>query len=373
MKTTLVLTRVLALGLALIGSIDIAAQTFTVGRTLALSGPLKNYGDAKRDGGDAYIEKINKAGGVAGKRINVITLDDAYTPDKTVANLQELAAKHSPVAFLGTFGVPPVAAALPVLAQLKIPGIGLTSGAAVVRTPHNPYAFPVRASYAVEAKKLASQIKTIGVNKVSVIYIDNPFGESLKDNLQVALTKEAITAEFFKVDVPAATAAKVVALAVESKPQAVFILTTSQVAIPVLRELKKTTSRGFLYTFSVVDTTIVVKELGKGASGLGVTQIVPIPRGLKHSVVVEYLEALSVLGRGSPSFYGLEGYLEAKVLVEGLRRAGAGATPASLVKALETMKSYDLGGFSVSYGPGSRIGSTFVEIDIVDSEGIVRR
>lgn len=373
MKTTFALTRALAVGLALLASLSVAAQTITIGRSLALTGPFKNYGEAKRDGGDAYIEKINKAGGVAGKRISLVTLDDAYLPEKTVANLREIAAGHSTTAFLGLFGVPPVAAALPVLAQLKIPGVGLTSGAAVVRTPHNPYAFPVRASYEREAHKLAAQIKAVGVTKVSAIYIDNAFGESLKENLQVALRSEGIESQFFKIDVAAATAASVVKTAVTDMPQAVFVLATSQVAVPVLRELKKSTSRGYLYTFSPVDTTIVLKEMGAGASGLGITQIVPIPRGVREPVVGEYLDALKALGRGSPSFYGLEAYIEAKVLVEGLRRAGGSSAPANLVKALETMKNYDAGGYSVSYAPGAHTGSTFVEIDIIDSAGVVRR
>jgi branched-chain amino acid transport system substrate-binding protein len=373
MKTTFALMRQLALGLALFGSISVIAQPIIVGRSLALSGPLKPYGEAKRDGGDAYIEKINQAGGIAGKRISLVTLDDAYLPEKTVANLKEMAGQQTTTAFLGLFGVPPVAAALPVLAQLKIPAVGLTSGAAIVRTPHNPYAFPVRASYASEARKLASQIKTIGVSKVSAIYSDNAFGESLKENLQVALRTEGIEVQFFKIDVAAATAVNVVKAAVLGEPQAVFVLTLSQVAVPVLRELKKTTSRGFLYTFSPVDTTVVLKELGAGASGLGITQIVPIPSGVRVPVVVEYLDALKALGRGTPSFYGLEAYIEAKVLVEGLKRAGGSAAPANLVKALETMKAYDAGGYTVSYAPGAHTGSTFVEIDIIDSAGVVRR
>jgi ABC-type branched-subunit amino acid transport system substrate-binding protein len=147
------------------------------------------------------------------------------------------------------------------------------------------------------------------------------------------------------------------------------------VAVPVLREIKKTNgAQPMLYTFSTVDTSIVLRDLGAGAAGLGITQIVPIPTGTRIAVVSEYLDALKALGRGTPSFYGLEAFIEAKVLVEGLRRAGNGAnSPAALVKALETMTSYDAGGYFVSYGPGVRTGSRFVEIDIIDATGVVRR
>lgn len=89
----------------------LAAEPIVVGRSLPLSGPLRSYGEAKRDGGNAYIKKTNAAGGVGGRPIELVTLDDAYTPDKTIENLTKLAAEHQPMAFLGLFGLPTVAAA----------------------------------------------------------------------------------------------------------------------------------------------------------------------------------------------------------------------------------------------------------------------
>ena len=153
-----------------------AADNILIGRSLTLSGPLALYGESKRDGGDAYISKINAAGGVGGKRIELITLDDAYVPANMVANIRKIAAENKPVAFLGLFGVPTVAAAIPVLKELQIPGVGLTSGTDLVRNPFNRYVFPVRASYADEARKLVSHAKTIGITVPSIVYMDNPFG-----------------------------------------------------------------------------------------------------------------------------------------------------------------------------------------------------
>ena len=374
MRKTLLFTCAVFSILAFGAGAAFAADDIVVGRSLALSGPLKSYGEAKRDGGDAYIQKVNKAGGIAGRPIVLVTLDDAYQPEKTVANLKSLAEKNAPTAFLGLFGVPTVAAALPVLEQLKIPAVGLTSGTAAVRAPHNPYAFPIRASYAEEAQKLVSQVKTIGVTKISVIYSDNPFGESVKNTLLEALRKEGLTALAVKVDAAGAGAAPAVGQAIANAPQAVFLTMLSQAAVPVLRELKKSDSHSLLYTFSPVDTTVVLKQLGTSASGLGITQVVPIPSGMLFPVVEEYTAALKALGHGTPSFYGLEAFIEAKVLVEGLRRAGAAAkNPAALLKALETMRNYDAGGYFVSYGPGIRTGSRFVEIDIIDTSGVLRR
>lgn len=350
-----------------------AADAIVVGRSLPLSGPLQSYGEAKRDGADAYIRKINASGGIGGKTIELVTLDDAYVPANTVANLRKIAADRKPTAFLGLFGVPTIAAALPVLVELKIPAVGLTSGTDEVRSPFNRYAFPVRASYADEARSLVKHVKTTGISKISVIYSDNPFGESVKDTLLVALKNAGMTANTFKVDPAGKGAVAAVGAAIADTPQAIFMTMLSQAALPVLTEVRNTKFNGALYTFSPVDTSTITKQLGAKAHGLAITQVVPIPSGLRVRVVHEYIRALKDLGSGTPSFYGLEAFLEAKVLVEGLKRAGSNPSPASLVQGLETLNDLDLGDYFVSYKPDMHSGSPFVEIDMIDRSGIVRR
>jgi len=363
----------LALSLQLASAPACAADAIVVGRSLALSGPLQSYGEAKRDGGDAYIQKVNAAGGVGGRPIELVTLDDAYAPARTVENLKKIAVEREPTAFLGLFGVPTIAAALPVLVQLKIPAVGLTSGTDALRTPLNRYAFPVRASYADEARKLVNHVKTVNISKISVIYSENPFGQSVKDSLLAALKEVGLSANAFMVDPAAKDAAVAVRQAVAGEPQAVFLTMLSQAAVPVLIELTKASFHGAQYTFSPVDTSTVTKQLGEKARGLAITQVVPIPSGMRIKVVAEYLEALKALGRGTPSFYGLEAFIEAKVLVEGLKRAGPKPTPVSLVKGLETMHDFDLGGYYVGYKPEAHTGSLFVEIDMINYAGIVSR
>ena len=350
-----------------------AADAIVVGRSLALSGPLKGYGEAKRDGGDAYINKINSTGGVGGRKIELVTLDDVYTPATTVENLKKINAERNPTAFLGLFGVPTVAAALPVLLELKIPAVGLTSGTDALRTPLNRYAFPVRASYAEEARKLVNHVKTVNISKVSVIYTTNPFGESVKNTLLAALKDAGINAKTYKVDPTGADAVEAARLTNTDEPQAIFMTMLSQAAVPVLTEIKKTSFRGALYTFSPVDTSAITKQLGEKANGLAITQVVPIPNGVRVKIVSEYVQALTDLGRGTPSFYGLEAFIEAKVLVEGLKRAGANPTPAALVKSLETLRDLDLGGYYVTYKPDAHTGSLFVEVNVINSLGEVKR
>ncbi len=372
-KPLLLTAQIATAALALAWLSASAADTIMVGRSLTLSGPLKLYGEAKRDGGDAYIAKVNAAGGINGKKIEMVTLDDAYLPANIVANLKKLAAENQPVAFLGIFGVPTAAAALPVLAELQIPGVGLTSGTEAMRKPFNRYAFPVRASYADEARKLVSHANTIGISKVVAIYLDNPFGVGLNTALTEAAKTGGLSLTSLKLDVPAATASTVAKQVATDKPQAVFLATLSGQGAQLYAELKKAGYRGSIYGFSPLDTTVFTKLVGAEAKGLGISQVFPIPSGVRLKVVAEYVKDMKELKRGVPSFYGIEAYVEAKVLVEGLRRAGAKPTPASLVKGLETMKDFDAGGFFVSYTPEAHTGSTFVEITVVNSNGEVTR
>lgn len=350
-----------------------ATEAIVIGRTLALSGPLRIYGEAKRDGGDALIASVNAAGGIGGQRIEVVTLDDAYTPTTTVANLRQLATEQRPTAFLGLFGVPTIAAALPVLAELQIPAVGLTSGTDAVRKPFNRYAFPVRASYADEARKLVSQLQSIGISRTSVIFMGNPFGESLKNALLFALKGSGIDTREFRLDVSGADAMAVTGQATAAAPQAVFLITTAHVAVPVFAALKKSGWRGATYGFSTLDASTLKTLIGPQAVGLGLTQVFPIPSGVRLRIVEEYVRAARALGRGAPSFYGLEGYIEAKVLVVGLRRAGKTPTPASLVRALESIDDLDLGGYRVGYSPAMHKGSSFVDVNVINANSDITR
>jgi branched-chain amino acid transport system substrate-binding protein len=350
-----------------------AADNILIGRSLTLSGPLALYGESKRDGGDAYIAKVNAAGGLGGKRIELVTLDDAYMPANMVANLKKIAAENQPVAFLGLFGVPTTAAAIPVLKELKIPAVGLTNGTDLVRNPFNRYVFPVRASYADEARKLVSHAKTIGITVPSIVYMDNPFGVGVNTALIKSFAENNLKSKAYKVDAKGDNAAAISAQVAADQPQSVFIAALNAVAGPLMLELRKAGFKGTFYTFSPVDNQVMLKMMGAGVGGLGISQVFPVPRGTRLPVVAEYLDDIKKLGKGTPTYYGLEGYIEAKTLVEGLRRAGAKPTPESLIKGLETMKDYDAGGFYISYTPEAHKGSNFVEITVVNAQGEILR
>ena len=365
-----------SVGLAVLTASVEAADPIQVGRSLALTGPLTPYGEAKRDGSDAYIEKINRSNGINGRKIELTTLDDAYDPKKVVANIRSIAAEKRPAAFLGLFGVPTVAAALPVIEELRIPAVGLTSGSPALRTPNKRYVFPVRASYADEAAYIVRHIKTLSFASVAIIHQDNPFGELVRDTLVKAFAAAEIKIAIdVKIAANGSDAEAAVAAAAAAKPEAIFLAMLSNAAIPTMRAIKKSTLTGMsLYAFSPVDASVLSKELGKDASGLGISQIVPLPTSIQAKVAKEYMDALKDLGRGTPSFYGLEAFIEAKVLVAALRRAGKDAgDPEAVTRALEGMGEYDAGGFIVNYSRDAHRGGQFVELTVIGSRGTVIR
>ena len=351
----------------------VATAEIVVGRTLPLTGPLSSYGVAKQAGADALLARINRDGGVNGQKIRVVTLDDGYVPAKTAANLKQLAAEQNPVAFLGTFGVPTVAAALPVFAELKIPAVGVTSGTAAVRAGYQRYVFPVRASYADEARAIVSHLKLLSLTKVAIIQQDLSFGQVTRDTFVAELAAAGITSfTEHKVSATGDNAATVLSSVKKAQPQAIFLAMLSNAAVPVLKEHALQLRGVSAYAFSPVDTTLVMKQTEGAAKGLGITQIVPIPSGASMLVVRDYRRDLDALKAGEASFYSLEGYLEAAVLVEGLRRTGSGSpSPEALVKALETMNPYELKGFIVRYSGRAHEGSHYVDLTVISKNGVM--
>ena len=363
------------LALAALLSFGAGAQDIQVGRTLPLTGPLTNYGVAKKLGGDAYIERINREGGLRGRKIRLTTIDDRYDAAETLKNIRTL-ENNDIVALLGLLGVPSVAAAQPVLEQLKLPAVGLTSGAPGVRTPLRRYSFPMRASYADEAAAITQHLTSLNMGKVLVVRQLNPFGASVADTMIAALDKAGIkpVADIpYKVD---GSDVKEVAakMAAVGQVNVVFLAMQSGVAVPLIDTMRTTNVQvgADIFSVSAVDTTVLANMLKEKARGVAISQIVPLNQPTLP-LVREYLRDLKAIEGGTPSFYGLEAYLEAKILVEGLRRSGATISRENLVTALESLGTYDLGGMYVTYGPGKREGARFVDLTMVSRNGTLVR
>ncbi len=154
-----------------------------------------------------------------------------------------------------------------------------------------------------------------------------------------------------------------------AKPDAVVMISQYTSCAEFIRQMKKAGSGATFYNVSFVGSKALADALGKDGAGVGISQVVPFPWGTAVPVVKEYQQLAKKTGNTDYNFSAMEGFLVAKVFVEGLKRAGRNLTREGFIDALEKMQDVDVGGFFVSYSPKSHTGSKFVDLTIIAREG----
>ena len=350
------------------------AAEIVIAQVAPLSGVLASTGHQMVVGGKIYFDAINAQGGIHGAKIRHEVVDDGYKVAETVRLTREMLAQPEVVALFGFAGTANVT-------QLLTDGILDVGGAALVapytggeslRNPFNPWIFHVRAGYADEAEHMVQQLTTLGMNRIAVMYQDDGFGKAGLLGVTNALAKRSLniaTAASYErnTDKVEEAVRKIKA----SDAQAVIMVSVNKSTAAFMKLYRESGGGAQLYNISVVDPAELVKLAGlKNAHGLGISQVVPYPYMANLPVVREYQ---ALLKKYAPTelvnYTSFEEFVGAKVLVEALRRAGPNPTRAKVVKALESMGSYDTGGITVSYSPGNRIGSRYVEVTVIGSTG----
>jgi len=348
------------------------APEIIIGQSAGYTGRTSSSVKEFMEGAQAYFEGVNKKGGVAGRKIYLTTLDDGYLPELVADNTKRLIDEEKALALFGYFGDAPVNIALPIIKEKKIPLVGAVTGSEAHRS--DPRLFFIRASYQMEAEKIVAQGTAQGLNKFAIFYQNDEFGKDVLAGLQKALAsrKLALAGEgvyernSVKVEDAVARIAAVM-------PQSIVMACTLEACAEFVKQIRK---RGLTPRFnhlSSVDIASLYKELGDLSRGLEVSRVVPLPQAQSVPVVNEYTKALKEFApKSQPSSLSLEGYLAAKTLTEGIRRAGANPTRQSLTTALEGMRDVDLGGFVVNFAGPNRRGSDFVDVTIIGAGGRVK-
>lgn len=363
---------VLAWGAAL--ALPLAAAEIVVGQVAPLSGVLASTGAQMVLGGKIYFDWVNAQGGIHGATVRQEVLDDAYQVADTVKLTRALLARPEVVALYGFAGTANIT-------QLLADGVLEQGGAALVapytggeslRSPFNPWIFHVRAGYADEAEHMVQQLTTLGMTRVAVMYQDDGFGKAGLAGVQAALAKRnlslVVAAGYERNTDQVDEAVKAIQGA---DVQAVIMIAVNKPAAAFIRRYRERGGGAQLYNISVVDPAEIVKIAGlKNAHGLGISQVVPYPYRPQLPAVREYHALLKQYAPGAEvSYTSFEQFLGAKVLVEALRRAGPAPSRAKVVKALESLQNYDLGGIALGYSPTNRVGSRFVEVTVIGSNG----
>jgi len=351
----------------------VTESEIVLGQSAAMSGPAGQLGNDMRAGAMLYFDQVNAHGGVNGRKIVLKTLDDGYEPNRAVANTKKLIDDEKVFALFGYVGTPTSMAALPVFTQARVPFVGPFTGAEGLRNPVNPYVFNVRASYFDETEAIVRHLTAMSIDKIAIFYQNDAYGQAGLAGVERAMKKRNMslaargTVERNTVDV-----AKAVATLSKANAQAVIMISAYKSCAAFIREMKKAGQNPTFWNVSFVGSKALADELGPEGRGVEISQVMPFPWDISVPVVREYRKLLDVK-KMEPGFGTLEGFVAAKVMVEGLKRAGKRLDRESFVRAMDSMSDYDAGGFKVSYGPRNHSGSDFVDLTIISrNESFVR-
>lgn len=352
----------------------VSANTIRLGMSGPFSGPNGAYGREMRETINAYFEQVNAAGGIHDRKLELVALDDGYETERTVANTKELLNQHKVFALLGYYGSSPTTAAMEVFSAARVPLIGTISGADTLRKPANRYMINVRASYADETEAIVNQLVSLGLKSIAVFYQNDGFGHSGLDGVVATLKKHNMAPSAVgSVERNSLNVVAAVDAIGKVRPQAVVMVSLYKPSAAFVRLMK---SRGLFpqyATLSPVGAELLAAELGEDARGIGISQVMPYPWNDTIPVVKEYKRLIDKQKDVAPSYYGIEGYITAKLMVEALRKAGRDLNREKLVDALDTMRPYDLGGYSINLSPDNRNGSRYVDLTVIGSKGRVLR
>ena len=339
-----------------------------IGMSNAQSGRIGLLGIQVRQGCSAYFTRVNKEGGVAGRRLVLVDYDDRYEPVETVSNAERLIDRDKVFALLNFLGTPTCRAILPMVNEANIVLVGPISGAAILRQPMQRLIFNTRASYAEEAETLVSHLVTdLGCKRIALFRQDDSFGDAGRMALIEALRRRGLVlvgeGVYVRNSVKALEALYHIG---KAKPDAVILFGAYKPCADLIRGAKQSGMKNTVFcNVSVVGTEPLIKYLGEDGDGVIISQVVPSPYDDSLPLVRDYQADMRFIGLTDYSYMGLEGYLNSVVLVEGLRRAGKDLTEDSLIDALEHL-SIDFGTFGIHFSPETRQGTHQVFLTKVD-------
>jgi branched-chain amino acid transport system substrate-binding protein len=336
----------------------VTPHTIVLGQSAPLSGPLQNVGEDVRNGALAYLRKLNDAGGVHGRRIELATLDDAGDPARALANTRRFIEEFKVFALFGYTDAGMTRELLDLLQQARVPLFGAITGAEVARQPgRNVYT--VSAGHADEIDGVIGHYAQLGLKRFALLRRDDRAGAEFLAAARTALSRRGLAAPL---DAALADGSGgVAALAREAfvaDPEVVVIALPQPPAAELVRLLKRTGREAQIVALSLADSGQLALALGVEGAGVVLSQVVPPLDRVSLPVVADFRAAFQgETGRKSYSPASLQAFIAAKVFAEAVRRAGPALTRGALLLALDAMSYHDAGGYTVGFSRNNRQGS----------------
>ena len=349
-----------------------AAPPFRIGNSGPSSGPNSASMVELLDGANLYFDSVNAAGGVKGRRIELLQRDDNFEVARTVANVGMLVDQDRVDALLLVRGTPHNEAILPLIDRAGVALIAPSTGAMILHQPVKKHVFNVRTAYRSEAKKLAEFLVLLGKQRISVIHVQDSFGDDVAEGLLAGLAaRQAKPIGIHKFDRKTVDIAKSLPAVRGENPDAIVLVGAGQAVAAGIDALRKDGVTAPIATVSNNASTGFIKALGANAAGVMVSQVFPDERVASVPLAREASRLAQKKNMQlTPAM--MEGFAAAKVTVEALRRCAGPCSRADLLRALESL-DFDLGGVRLAYSPTSHTGLDFTDLSIIDKAGMFRR
>jgi ABC-type branched-subunit amino acid transport system substrate-binding protein len=332
------------------------------GQSAVLSGPLGEPLLAFNAGAQLVFDDVNAHGGVLGRRIRLISIDDQLQPDKAVAAYQSLLKDHKVFGFFGCTGSATTAAAEPLLRESGAPAFGGYAVSDSARLRNRGAAYFVRATYGREAQTLVQHLTTIGVTRIGVAYLAHPGGEEVLKLISTALAERklepAVSAAVALDGTNLAAAARKL---IGMEPQAIIMFLGGALAGDLMSQIGQRRQHTSFYGMSIIGGEMAVQRLGERARGLAVVEVMPYPWNQSDPSTKDY-RRLAEAAKVPVGYFSFEGYVNAQVLIEALRRSG-GLEPnrARLHTVLRSLQMR-IAGLDLDFSVDGHTGSRFVEL-----------
>ncbi len=349
-----------------------ASADIIIGQSTPLTGANADLGNDIRNGALAYFEKVNAAGGVNGKQIKLVTLDDKNDTRLSGENTKKLLNENKAVALFGyassTLSIP----AMPFVKESRVPFFAPFTGADTIRK-QNDFVYTVRATYSDEIEKIINFWGSLGSTRVTVLHYDDTVGKQNFETVARTLQKFNKQPTSISIKRNADLPEEVIKRIAASDPQIILVTTLYAPAAQMANKLRAANLPYLITSLSFVGASQLAKALGPEAAGISVALTVPTAKSISVPVVKECVEAWTALGqKETMNVTAIESCIAAKILVEGMRKAGKEITRESLQRSLSALGRVDLGGHVVEFKPGFRHGGKFVDIAVILANGELR-
>jgi len=350
----------------------VTADSIVFGQSAPLDGPASALGQGMRRGILAAFDSANRAGGIHGRMLKLISRDDAYEPDRSILQTRKLIEEDKVFALIGAVGTPTSKAAQPIAAAANVPFIGPFTGAAFLRDPKLTNVINVRASYDAETEAWIKHLtEDLKIKKIAIFYQDDAFGRAGLDGVKEAMAKrgmELITEATYERNTVAVKTALLTLKRAE--PEAVVMVGAYTPCAEFIKLARKISFNPVFVNISFVGASALARELGPDGQGVIVSQVVPFPWDASLPVVADYQAALKAEDpEAQADFVSLEGYLVGRLAIAAIEKSGADLSREGLLSTIRTTGTFPIGGLVLTFGPDKNDGLDDVFMTVIQADG----